>query len=157
MLRIKSKFLAVKSLVCVAVCATLFSFSAGTGRHSFEVYLGDKLMLKEFVSTETDVKSFSLDQRFYNDDVKVNYNQCGLIGKGRSLSIKDAQNKVLKEWQFADVTDGVSPFMTCKVKDILSLKKNGRRLNLVYSSKEVPDGQSLAVIILESDNKVSLN
>jgi hypothetical protein len=157
MLHIKSKSLAIRSLVCVAMCATLFSFSAETGRDSFKVYLGDKLVLEEFVFAEANVKSFTLDQRVYNDNVNVTYSHCGRIGQARNLHIKDLQGKVLKEWHFSDVTEGVTPSMTFKAKEVLDLRKNGNRLNLVYSSKEIPNGQLLAVVVLETDRKVSLN
>jgi hypothetical protein len=156
MLHIKSRFLAIRSLVCVAACATLFSFSAEPGRDSFKVYLGDKLMLEEYVSAEANVKSFNLDERFEKDDVKVTYSHCGRIGQARNLLIKDVQGKVLKEWHFPDAAEGVVPSMTFKAKDVLGLKKDGTRLNLVYSSKEIPNGQLLAVVVLDSDNKVSL-
>jgi hypothetical protein len=157
MLPIKSKFLAIRSLVCVAVCATLFSFSAEPGRDSFKVYLGDKLMLEESVYAEASIKSFSLGQHFYNDAVKVTYSHCGRIGHARNLHIKDVEGKVVKEWHFPDAAEGATPAMTFKAKDILDLKKNGNRFNLVYSSKEIPDGQLLAVVVLENDSKVSLN
>lgn len=155
--RIKRNYLAVKSLAWVAVGAIMFSFSGEVGTHSFEVYLGNKLIMKEFVSAEMPAKTFGLDKSFSNEEVKVNYNQCGRLGLSRSLFIKDSQDKVLKEWHFPDVAAGASPYMVFKVKDILALQKNGLdRVKLVYSSKDVPN-QLLATIVLGENKSVSLN
>ena len=65
----------------------------------------------------------------------IKYHHCGQVGKSRSITIKDGQNKILKEWHFADVSK-TDAAMTCKVKDIPGLKKgNGTiTLNLYYSS-----------------------
>lgn len=157
MIRIKRNFLAVKALVWVAVCAIMFSFSGEAGTHSFEVYLGNKLIMKEYVSTETPAKTFGLDKSFSNEEMKINYNQCGRLGLSRSLFIKDSQDKVLKEWHFPDVAAGASPYMVFKVKDILALQKTDReRVKLVYSSKDVPN-QLLATIVLGENKNVSLN
>lgn len=157
MVLIKRNFLAVKSLAWIAVCAIMFSFSGEAGMHSFEVYLGNKLIMKEYVSAETPARSFGLDKSFSNEEMKVHYNQCGVTGLSRSLFIKDSQDKVLKEWHFADAAEGASPFMVCKIKDILAFQKNGRdKVKLVYSSKEV-SSQVLATIVLGENKNVSLN
>lgn len=157
MIRIKRNFLAVKALAWIAVGAIMFSFSGEVGTHSFEVYLGDKLIMKEYVSDKTPIKTFGLDKSFSNEEMKVHFNQCGRLGLSRSLFIKDGQDKVLKEWQFADAAEGASPYMVCKVKDILALQKTDReKVKLVYSSKDVPD-QLLATIVLGENKSVSLN
>lgn len=159
MLQRKNRSLAIRSLVLVALCAVLFSFSDEVGRESFEVYLNDKVILQEYVSREADVKSIHLDQRAGNDVMKIHYNHCGRIGKGRSITIKDQQNKVLKEWSFSDATEGTASLMTFPVKEIVALQKgNSGKLKLYYSSKQLlPDGQLLANVVLDKENSVSLN
>lgn len=157
MIRIKRKFLSVKALAWIAVGAIMFSFSGEVGTHSFEVYLGDKLIMKEYVSDKVPIKTFGIDKSFSNEEMKINYNQCGVIGASRSLFIKDSQDKVLKEWHFPDVAAGASPYMVFKVKDVLALQKANRdKVKLVYSSKEVPS-QLLATIVLGENKSVSLN
>jgi len=71
------------------------------------------------------------------------------MGKNRSLTIKDGQNKTLKEWHFADAATG-KVAMTCKVKDIVGLKKNNGTitLDLYYSSNELPKGRQLASLVV---------
>jgi hypothetical protein len=79
------------------------------------------------------------------------------VGKNRSLTIKDGQNKILKEWHFADGSAGKAA-MSCKVKDIIGLKKgNGSvTLNLYYSSTELPKGRQLASLVVASQNMAKL-
>jgi hypothetical protein len=158
MLQRKNRALAIRSLMLVAVCMVLFSFSGEVGRESFEVYLNDKIILQEYVSREADVKSINLDQRAANDVMKIHYNHCGRIGKGRTITIKDQQNKVLKEWSFSDATEGTASLMTFPVKEIVALQKaSSGKLKLYYSSKQLlPEGQLLANVVLGKENSVSL-
>jgi hypothetical protein len=138
--------IATKTLALLAVCATLFSFSAYRGSHSFKVYLNDKMILEQYVSMKEGAKTFELGKANYNDKLSVYYNECGQVGKGRSIAIKDENNKTLKEWKFADA-NSITPDMSCKVGEILDLQKNkSGKLQLFYSSKEVPNGQLLAAI-----------
>jgi hypothetical protein len=159
MLKNNSRALAVRSLVLVALCTVLFSFSGEVGGESFTIHLNDKLVLQEHVSRETDVKNIHLDQRAGSDVMKIHYNHCGRIGKGRSIAIKNLENKILKEWSFADATEGSSSPMKFNVEEILAAQKKGSdKLKLYYSSKELlPNGQLLAVVILDNGNSVSLN
>ncbi|MBD0332962.1 MAG: hypothetical protein ICV66_09915, partial [Chitinophagaceae bacterium] len=70
----------------------------------------------------------------------------------RHIAIKDG-DKVLRQWNFTDAT-GANVFMTCKVKDIADLQKN-HKLQLYYSSKELPEGRLLASITFVGNNKVA--
>src|ERR1700730_10345830 len=102
MLQIKSKSIAVKPLVLAALCATLFSFSGKMGTDSFEIRLNNKPVIQQYVTQKAAVKSLQLDQSVYNEQIDVYYSHCGQIGKDGSITIKDGQNKILKEWNFSD-------------------------------------------------------
>lgn len=136
----------VTSSLLIALCATIFSFStAKNGGDSFEIYLNGKLVLQQALYNNKEVKSLQLTQSSENDKVDIYYSHCGQTGKNRTITIKDGQNRLLKEWHFADATGKNA--MSFKLKDILSLQnKNDNRLNLYYSSKELPDGRLLASI-----------
>ncbi|MFI5133349.1 MAG: hypothetical protein ACHQEB_03380 [Chitinophagales bacterium] len=138
----------------VALCATLFSFAGKMGGEGFEIYLNNKLVLQQFGSQVSNVKSLQLDQRFLNDQLSVKYYHCGQAGKNRSISIKDGQNKILKEWRFADAPASDAA-MICPVKDILNLRKvtTSTTFNLYYSSKELPNGRLLTSIVLAAESK----
>ena len=144
-------FAAVKLLLLVAVCATLFSFSGNVGGESFEIFLNGKLMIQQHLYQKPPVASLTLDPQSVQDEVKVHYNNCGHTDTGRTLTIRDEQNKILKEWQFADAAT-----MTWKVKDISLLEKKSR-LTLCYSSKELPKVRVLASLVLSKETQAALN
>jgi hypothetical protein len=141
---------ALTIMAAVAISATLFSFSGKKGGEGFEIFLNNKLLLQQFGSKTNEIKSIQLDQRFSNDQLVVKYHHCGQVGKNRSITIKDAQNKILKEWKFANVSAaGLSASdaaMAFKVKDILGLHPG--KLNLYYSSTELPKGKLLVTLIV---------
>lgn len=137
-----------KTMTLVAIGATLLSFSPKFGGEGFEISLNGKVVLQRYGGNIDDVKTLQLNQNSPNDQLTIRYHHCGKVGKNRIVSIKDGQNKVVKEWRFADVKETVSP-MNCNVKDILSLKKaNSSGLKLYYSSTELPNGRLLTSIIL---------
>lgn len=126
----------------------LLSFIPG-GDH-YEVYLNKKLIFQHFVTQPGSLKSFTLDERNIDDKVDVFYSHCGKLGNKRSISISDGKT-VLKKWRFAD--DANNKFMSVGAKEILAFqnKNTDRKLNLYYSSEEIPGGKLLASIILDSD------
>ena len=137
-----------KIMTLVAIGATLLSFSPKFGGEGFEISLNGKVVLQRYGGNIDDVKTLQLNQNSPNDQLTIRYHHCGKVGKNRIVSIKDGQNKVVKEWRFADVKETVSP-MNCNVKDILSLKKaNSSGLKLYYASTELPNGRLLTSIIL---------
>lgn len=139
--------IATKTLTLLVVCATLFSFSPFRGAHSFRILLNNKLILEQYVAAKEGVKNFDLSKASPADQLSIYYNECGKLATGRSISIRDEHNKVLKEWKFTDAF-GDKSAMTCKAGDILSLQKNKNgKLQLYYSSKVLPDGQLLAAIV----------
>lgn len=149
-----SKFSGVKLLGWVALSAILFSFS-GMGGESYTIHMGDKLLLQQHVTVKAAVPGFTLQKHDADKELYIYYNHCGQIGKSRSIAIKDEQNKVLKEWKYTDAVSEHNP-MTCKVKEILSLQRNaGNKVQLVYSSKEIPGGKVLASVTLPIDGVVS--
>lgn len=157
MLAIISTAKAIKRLAAVALCATLFSFSTGNGGgEGFEIYLNNKLVLQQYGSDMNQIKLLNLEKADDNDQLSIRYHHCGRVGKSRTITIKDAQDKVLKEWKFTDVPDAASR-VSCKVKDILGLR-NGKNnvLKLYYSSSELPKGRQLTSIVTGTKNVAKL-
>ena len=151
--------MAIRSLVLTALCATLFAFSMNPGGDSFSVYLDNTLLLDQHVSREGVVtKTIPLSENSGGEMLKVYYSHCGKVGTSRGISIRDEQNKTLKTWSFPDSEAGASSGMNCRVKDILALQKTGKNavLNLVYASRELPDGRLLAKIAMGNNDKASL-
>ena len=62
------------------------------------------------------------------------------------ITIKDGQNKILKQFRFSDATSSLNA-MGCHVNEIVTLiKGDNRQLKLYYSSEELPNGRMLALI-----------
>lgn len=152
MTHIIAKMKAITLLVLVSISGILSSFSEKKGGEGFEIYLNNNLLLQQFGSQMNNVKNILLDNRFSNDQLVIKYYHCGQTGKNRSITVMDGQNKILKEWRFANITAAnltiSDAAMTCTVKDILSLQKSSPgKLSLYYSSSELPKGRILANII----------
>ena len=139
-----SKLVAAKSLL-VLLCATLFSFSK-TGGDSFEIVLNGKRVLQQFAYASKGVQTIQLTRTSDNDKLDIFHNHCGQVGKNRYITIKNEKDQPIKVWKFADAVDK-NGAMSFKLKDILSLRKNKTdKLNLFYSSSELPAGKTLATI-----------
>lgn len=156
MLAIISKAKAIKTLSGVALCAILFSFSTNKGGEGFEISLNNKVVLQQYGSDLNTVKTLKLDQAADNDQLSIRYHHCGRVGKNRTITIKDGQDKVLKQWNFTDASNAAAS-MSCKVKDILGLR-NGKNtiLKLYYSSSELPKGRLLTSIVAGTKNIAKL-
>ena len=140
-----SKLIVTKSLL-VLVCAMLFSFSSKRGGDSFEIVLNGKRVLQQFVYASKGVQTIQLTQTSDNDKLDIYYSHCGQVGKNRYITIKNEKDQAIKVWKLADAA-GKNGAMSFKLKDILSLRKNKTdKLNLFYSSSELPAGRTLATI-----------
>ena len=146
--------MAVKALI-IAGCLAFFSFASPRGGDSFEIWLNGRMVLQQFVHVSKGVQTLQLNGSSENDRLEVYYRHCGQIGKNRYMTIQDESGHALKVWKFADAIDN-NTAMSFKVKDILRLKKNkSSKLNLFYSSHELPDGRLLATIVSENENGIA--
>jgi len=140
---------AILLMTVVAVC--LFSFTENPGGESFEVFLNEKLMISQHVM-QKETATLVIDPEAERDEIKVTYNHCGQTGKDRTVTITNAQNKVLKEFHFADAAS-----MTFMVKDLALTGSSAKtKLHLVYASKELPKGRLLAAITVSKNTQASL-
>lgn len=145
------------SLIMLSI--VLFSFKAAEaifGGEGFEVYLNNKLILQQYGKEINTVKTVQLDQSASSGELAIRYYHCGQPGKARVVTIKDDQNVVLKQWKFGDAKDA-SAKVCCNVKDILALPKlkTGKKVNLYYSSEQLPNGRLLAVLTAVNKNNAA--
>jgi hypothetical protein len=136
-----------KTMMLVAISATLFSFSPKPGGEGFEISMNNKVLIQRFGTDINTLNSLPLTQAATNDQLIIKYYHCGKVGKNRMITIKDGQNNVLKEFHYADGQSTQSA-MSLPVKNILELKKSNTGLKLYYSSSELPNGRLLTSIIL---------
>lgn len=102
------------------------------------------------------MQTIRLSESSPGDELTVRYHHGGRVGKNRVLTIRDENNQILKSIRFADVNYERGG-MSCRVKDIISLKRgNHGVLKLYYSSSELPGGRLLASLVTEKQATASL-
>lgn len=138
----------------IILCTVLFSFTFKTaesvlGGEGFEVYMDNKLILQQFGKDMNVVKTIQFDQKASTGELAIRYFHCGKNGKSRVVTIKDEENNLLKQWKFGD--EGTK--LCCNVKQVFALPKikAGKKLNLYYSSAEIPEGRLLAILMANNN------
>jgi hypothetical protein len=141
------------SLLLLAVCATLFSFSSKKGGDSFTIHLGSQLLLQQYVFRDKAVRNVSLKNAPASESLMIQYSHCGKIGTGRTLTLRDG-DRILKTWHFPDANGETSPAMRCTVKELTATIKPSAAL--VYTSNELPEGRTLAIVTSGDERTASL-
>ena len=150
-----SKKLQLLGLLALTLSVALLSFTSPKGGEGFEIYLNNKLITQQYGKDVNTVKMIAIDESQADVQLTVKYWHCGQEGKNRILTVKDVNNKLLKQWRFADAGKNNSS-MCCGAKEILSLKtKNTGTLNLYYSSSQLPNGRLLATIALTNQKSIA--
>ena len=144
-----------KAMMLVAIAAALVSFSTNLGGEGFEILLNGKVLLQQFGKDLNNVKNLQLSQVSANDRLTIRYYHCGHVGKNRVVTVKDGQDKTLKQWSYRDNESPVSE-MLCSAQDIIILKKAGNSVfKIYYSSSELPNGRMLASVTIGNGDVVS--
>lgn len=152
------RFSWVNTLAGTAICGILFSFANIIGAHNFQVSLDGKVVIDQYVDSKSIAPTLTLNPADHHSQLTVKYNECGRTVTGRTITVKDEKNQVLKDWRFEGEASGYKDPMTCAVKDIIALKQKGsNNLKLYYSSKEFPEGQQVATLVVGGDAKAALN
>lgn len=153
-MKLNKNLIAVKSLLLV-LCFGLLSFASKRGGDSFEIWLNGKRLIQQFVHVSNGVQTLQLTPTSENEKLDIYYRHCGQTGTNRYITIKDESDHALKVWKFTDA-NGSDAAMSIKVKDILSLKKNkNSKLNIFYSSAELPKGRELASLALSGETSIA--
>lgn len=75
--------------ILVSACFALFSFSADSGGDVFEISLGDKVIVEQFVHRDKSVRIIQLSDADAKETLNVRYSHCGVVGSARKLALKD--------------------------------------------------------------------
>ena len=128
------------SLVLITFIALAFTASAFTNRFgldSYEIYLNNKLVQKQYVNQPLNLRVLALIKAKESDHLQIAYTHCMNKGTGtaRSISLKDEKGETLAKWKFAD---GTHAKMSIPVKELLhwQKKKAGHELILYYIAHE---------------------
>lgn len=142
------KSIIAKATLLLTFCTALFSFTK-FGGEGYEIYLNNKVMIQKYGNAEMNaIQSLQLSQGDADDQIVVKYHHCGKVAKSRVLTIKDGQNKVLKQFNYADIPSPMAG-MALNVKELFSLKKGSNgTFHLYYSSSELPHERLLTTILI---------
>ncbi|SKC95931.1 hypothetical protein SAMN05660461_0563 [Chitinophaga ginsengisegetis] len=142
----------IRLFTLMALAFTVFSFTTKVGLDSYEIYLNNKLILKQSVNQPLSLRVLQLSQASSRDQLRINYKHCGspVTGTDRSIVLKDEKGNTLKKWTFANAT-GSDVSMTIPVKELLQLEKSNadHNLSLHYAARELPKGETLAFLHLK--------
>ena len=140
-----------KVLVCALLASALvsLSFTARFGLDGYEIYLNNKLLLKQYVNQPLNLRVLNLDNAKETDQLQIVYRHCHKdngSGTGRSITLKDENGNTLREWDFTDAGQ-----MTIGVKELLEAAKKaaGRQVSLVYLSHELNKGEMLSRVLFK--------
>lgn len=135
--------------VLSAFFAGLLMFQSNVGVDSYEIYLNNKLVVRQSLDKPLQLQDLNLTEANATDRLSIRYSQCnapGKTGKSRSITLRNDNGKIVKEWRFKDA-EGESAQMTILVKEILEAQKiSGEQLVLFYSAEGLPQGQALAAL-----------
>lgn len=141
------------SLSVILVFSVAFSsFSSDRGGDHFAIYLNGKQVLQQFVHAGQSVRTLSLVTGSEKDRVEVLYSHCGRGGKGRTITIRNQKNELVKKLSFGDGNEQPSR-MGFYRKEITGSKNAS--VNLYYSSRELPEGKLLARIVWQEARAVA--
>jgi hypothetical protein len=149
------------ALPAIALCLTMFTVTAKAGIDSYEIYLNNRLLLRQVVGKSFTLQNLSLNESNANDKLVIYYSECraeGKIGKERNITLKDGKGKIVKEWKFADA-NGPKTGMVIPVKELLQLaKKQGNEpLSFFYTAQGHPEAQVLASFQVGAKTTASLS
>jgi hypothetical protein len=122
----------------------LAAFAPRPGGYSYTLHLNNKLVSEHYVTSKVETPTIVLNDQDMTSTLGVYFNECGEIGKGRKLSVRSADQKILKEWSFNNSTTQHDP-LEVAVKEVSGLLAAGK-VALYYSSERVTKPQLLTYL-----------
>ncbi len=121
----------------IALAFITSAFTTRFGLDSYEIYLNNKLVQKQYVNQPLNLRVLALENAKESDNLQIAYTHCMNKGTGtaRSLTLKDEKGVALFKWKFAD---GNNARMAVPVKELIhwQKKKAGDELSIYYIAHE---------------------
>ena len=143
---INLRWTATKMFAAIASVA-LCSFAFVPGGASYEVFLNRERVIQDHLYGRKEAPTLPLNMNTAQDELSVTFSNCGKIDTARKISLKNEQNKTLKEWSFSDSPD-IKNQMVIRVSEITGFRNQYSTAKLVYSSRELPDAIHLVTLQL---------
>lgn len=138
------------AMLAIVIGLATMAFSPKLGLDSYEIYLNDKLILKQYINQPLNLRTLQLDKAAPEDLLWVKYNHCTIkngSGSDRTIVLKDDKGHELKEWAFANNGTENKP-MKVSVAELRQLEKEhaDHQISMYYKSKELGDAELLAYL-----------
>jgi len=139
-----------RALVLILAVLCFQSFSTNGGGDYYKVLLNGRLVAEQYLTKPVALKALSLNTANHNDKLTVYYSHCGQAGKSRSITLRNDNRKILKEWKFSD---SPSQEMQVPVDEVLAASSKQTSVSLYYASKEIPSARELIELNLSATAK----
>lgn len=126
------------------------SFTLLRGGYGYTLHVNNKLAGQYYLTDKHETPTLRLTQQDLTGKLTVYFNECGEIGQSRSLSIRDSNQKILKEWTFANSTTQHDP-MDIAWRDVIALERTSAAV--YYTSARVNKPQLLVYLVLPDKKK----
>jgi hypothetical protein len=146
----------IRAIGLLALLIYFASVSAKAGGDGYEIYLNNKLILKQYQGQNLSLTSLVLSEANVNDKIVICYTRCNVpdqSGKSRSITLKDNNGNVLKVWTFNNLAEDKGS-MSIPVQEILELqKKTGEKpVSIFYAAQDHAQTQILPSLQLSIRN-----
>jgi hypothetical protein len=134
-------------LVMVLAFSSFHRAEPAAGGDYFEVYIGQELIVQQALHNDNGIKTFNLQPAHYQEKLSIRFTHCGIAGKKRMITLKDAEGRVLRTFAFAE-SKSKNGVMVCEAREVMDLQTRAdREINLYYSSAELPGGRCLVRLL----------
>ena len=135
-----------------ALSSFFFLAFSKPGGDVFEVYIGQTMVIQQALHNDPAVKQITLTSAHYGEKMSVRFSHCGVSGKKRVITLKDENDKVLKQLNFTEAKTNRS-VMSFEIREIMDLQSRGNKtIRLYYSSEELPAGKCLVSLTREGES-----
>lgn len=123
----------------------IFSFTSPLGGDTVEIYQGDKLLLRQHIHIDKELKTIQVAAQ--GEKVLVYYSHCGTNGKSRKLTLRDASGQLVKTWTYPDAQGTAKSLMECRIQEVMAVSNLRKgKMFLYYNSKEMGEERKIAGI-----------
>lgn len=123
----------------------LSAFALYPGGYSYTLHLNNRLVSEQYITPTFETPTLTLSDQDKKGTLTVYFNECGQIGRQRKLSVRVSDQKVLKEWSFANSSSQHDP-LQLTLKDLSAYAHSGT-MAIYYSSERVSKPQVLAYVV----------
>ena len=122
----------------------LMAFTPKMGGYSYTIHLNGKLVKDYLITSKLETPTIALSAQDLKGTLGFYFNECGQIGADRKLSLRSVDQKILKEWNFANSTVHHDS-MEFSVNEASTLLASGK-VGMYYTSARVTKPQILAYL-----------